>query len=424
MLGRAAYQEPWRLLEVDPELFGEAAPHPTMKACAGSADPLHRSAARAGRAAACDHAPLIGAYQGVPGARAFRRYLSEFGVKPDADAQRAAEGDDRGRRRGRPRRGGVDPPVTDSRAAAAGRRGPPSFPAGRGSSCRADWSSSGRAAPRAPAPSARPACRSRCCRVTAWRRGCDRRRFRVDVEVEQFQRQAGGLRGLVGQHDRGRAGVDHHRRVDAVDLGAQREFAAGAARDLYDAVMRGGRRWPRRRASSASSTSRRRRRRSASDRHRRPPRPRSPISTTRTSRMRLTAHLVSVRAPLRGLGGSSPASAMRPGSAAMMAQRARRAPADASARSPAWSGRSRSTGSVSRVDQADRDAGRFDAHAGWWRTLGDFCKPHRYSPVPAFMIGLPRGRLLVVGLDRRRVAAAALRRPSAPAPTSPAPAGR
>src|SRR5512140_1110427 len=31
MLGRAAYQEPWRLLGADPELFGEAAPHATMK---------------------------------------------------------------------------------------------------------------------------------------------------------------------------------------------------------------------------------------------------------------------------------------------------------------------------------------------------------------------------------------------------------
>ena len=31
MLGRAAYQEPWRLLNVDPEVFGEAAPHTTMK---------------------------------------------------------------------------------------------------------------------------------------------------------------------------------------------------------------------------------------------------------------------------------------------------------------------------------------------------------------------------------------------------------
>src|SRR6202051_3907851 len=31
MLGRAAYQEPWRLLSADPELFGEAAPYAVMK---------------------------------------------------------------------------------------------------------------------------------------------------------------------------------------------------------------------------------------------------------------------------------------------------------------------------------------------------------------------------------------------------------
>src|ERR1700758_4066898 len=31
MLGRAAYQEPWRLLNVDPALFGEPAPFATMK---------------------------------------------------------------------------------------------------------------------------------------------------------------------------------------------------------------------------------------------------------------------------------------------------------------------------------------------------------------------------------------------------------
>src|SRR5215831_12967409 len=31
MLGRAAYQDPWRLLSVDPEIFGEAAPHASMK---------------------------------------------------------------------------------------------------------------------------------------------------------------------------------------------------------------------------------------------------------------------------------------------------------------------------------------------------------------------------------------------------------
>src|SRR5712691_2905351 len=31
MLGRAAYHEPWRLLDVDPQVFGEAAAHATMK---------------------------------------------------------------------------------------------------------------------------------------------------------------------------------------------------------------------------------------------------------------------------------------------------------------------------------------------------------------------------------------------------------
>src|SRR5436190_20830981 len=31
MLGRAAYRDPWRLLTVDPELFGEPAPHAGMK---------------------------------------------------------------------------------------------------------------------------------------------------------------------------------------------------------------------------------------------------------------------------------------------------------------------------------------------------------------------------------------------------------
>jgi tRNA-dihydrouridine synthase A len=30
-LGRAAYQEPWRLLAADPDLFGEAPPHAVMK---------------------------------------------------------------------------------------------------------------------------------------------------------------------------------------------------------------------------------------------------------------------------------------------------------------------------------------------------------------------------------------------------------
>ncbi|RJF70224.1 tRNA dihydrouridine(20/20a) synthase DusA [Rhodopseudomonas palustris] len=86
MLGRAAYQEPWRLLDVDPELFGEAAPHASMKHALEALLPfIERQLAQGVRLHAITR-HIIGAYQGVPGARAFRRYLSEFGVKPDADA--------------------------------------------------------------------------------------------------------------------------------------------------------------------------------------------------------------------------------------------------------------------------------------------------------------------------------------------------
>jgi tRNA-dihydrouridine synthase A len=86
MLGRAAYQEPWRLLDVDPELFGEAAPHPTMKAALEALIPYIDDQLARGTRLHSVTRHLIGAYQGVPGARAFRRYLSEFGVKRDAEA--------------------------------------------------------------------------------------------------------------------------------------------------------------------------------------------------------------------------------------------------------------------------------------------------------------------------------------------------
>ena len=56
MLGRAAYQEPWRLLAVDPDMFGEAAPHATMKDVLEAMLPYIEAAAGAGHEAACDDA--------------------------------------------------------------------------------------------------------------------------------------------------------------------------------------------------------------------------------------------------------------------------------------------------------------------------------------------------------------------------------
>jgi tRNA-dihydrouridine synthase A len=84
MLGRAAYQEPWRLLAVDPELFGDAAPHATMKDVLVAMLPyIERQLAQGTRLHAITR-HFVGAFHGVPGARAFRRHLAENGVRPDA----------------------------------------------------------------------------------------------------------------------------------------------------------------------------------------------------------------------------------------------------------------------------------------------------------------------------------------------------
>lgn len=84
MLGRAAYQEPWRLLSVDPDLFGEAAPHVTMQHAFEAMIPyIETQLARGTRLHAITR-HFVGAFHAVPGARAFRRHLAEQGVKPGA----------------------------------------------------------------------------------------------------------------------------------------------------------------------------------------------------------------------------------------------------------------------------------------------------------------------------------------------------
>jgi tRNA-dihydrouridine synthase A len=86
MLGRAAYQEPWRLLAVDPELFGEPAPFTAMKDVFEAMMPyIERELAQGTRLHSIAR-HFVGAFHGVPGARAFRRHLAENGVKPGAGA--------------------------------------------------------------------------------------------------------------------------------------------------------------------------------------------------------------------------------------------------------------------------------------------------------------------------------------------------
>jgi tRNA-dihydrouridine synthase A len=84
MLGRAAYQEPWRLLSVDPELFGEAAQHATMKDVFAAMMPYIETELAQGTRLHSITRHFVGAFHGVPGARAFRRHLAENGVKPGA----------------------------------------------------------------------------------------------------------------------------------------------------------------------------------------------------------------------------------------------------------------------------------------------------------------------------------------------------
>ena len=84
MLGRAAYQEPWRLLAVDPELFGEDASHATMKDVLEAMIPYIEQQLAQGTRLHSITRHLVGAFHGVPGARAFRRHLAENGVRPGA----------------------------------------------------------------------------------------------------------------------------------------------------------------------------------------------------------------------------------------------------------------------------------------------------------------------------------------------------
>jgi tRNA-dihydrouridine synthase A len=86
MMGRAAYQEPWRLLTVDPLLFGEPAPFSTVKEPGLALIPyLERELSKGARLHSITR-HVLGLFRAVPGARAFRRHLATEAVKPGASA--------------------------------------------------------------------------------------------------------------------------------------------------------------------------------------------------------------------------------------------------------------------------------------------------------------------------------------------------
>ncbi len=86
MLGRAAYHNPGLLLEVDPVLFGEAAPAADLHEALERLMPYLESLVRAGHSPHALTRHLLGLFQGQPGARGFRRHLSTEAVKAGAGA--------------------------------------------------------------------------------------------------------------------------------------------------------------------------------------------------------------------------------------------------------------------------------------------------------------------------------------------------
>ncbi len=84
MMGRAAYQEPWRLLAADAMLFGGDAPFANPKQALEAFFPyVERELAQGTRLHGMTR-HVLGLFHSVPGARAFRRHIAVHAVKSDA----------------------------------------------------------------------------------------------------------------------------------------------------------------------------------------------------------------------------------------------------------------------------------------------------------------------------------------------------
>lgn len=84
MIGREAYHNPWILAEADRLIFGDDRPAPTRHQVLDAFLPyVHRELA-AGQHLSAMSRHILGLFQGQPGARAWRRHLSEQAHRPGA----------------------------------------------------------------------------------------------------------------------------------------------------------------------------------------------------------------------------------------------------------------------------------------------------------------------------------------------------
>jgi tRNA-dihydrouridine synthase A len=86
MIGREAYHNPWILAQADARLFGEVAPAPTRDQVIERLLPFVESELAAGVPLNRITRHILGLFHGQPGARAWRRYLSNHSYQRDADS--------------------------------------------------------------------------------------------------------------------------------------------------------------------------------------------------------------------------------------------------------------------------------------------------------------------------------------------------
>lgn len=77
MIGRAAYENPYLLADVDRRFFGSSTSPPNRHQVVRALLPYLEDRLRAGTPLQCMTRPILGLFQGIPGARAWRRVLSE-----------------------------------------------------------------------------------------------------------------------------------------------------------------------------------------------------------------------------------------------------------------------------------------------------------------------------------------------------------
>ena len=86
MLGRVAYHEPWFLAQADRRWFGDSDAAPSREAVVEAMRDYAAQAVAAGAPLRAVTRHMLGLYQGLPGARAWRRKLSDSALLAEADA--------------------------------------------------------------------------------------------------------------------------------------------------------------------------------------------------------------------------------------------------------------------------------------------------------------------------------------------------